>query len=107
MANCNAKRQSNSYTLAGIKIKVPTTIIVGQHYGHWAVLSLNTTGKRIACRCVCGRVCVLGVETIEAGVSTSCGCRPPTLQNRDAYREEQARQSRHRNVGDWKMEHGR
>jgi hypothetical protein len=75
--------------------------------GHWSVLSVDSSGKRATCQCVCGRIHVLGVEALELGITTSCGCRPPPLQNREAFRLEQSRQKRQRDLGGWKMEGGR
>jgi hypothetical protein len=77
-----------------------------RQYGYWAALSADSTGKRITVQCVCGRLSVVGVEALEAGTTTSCGCRPPPLPNRAAFREEQARQKRQRDLGGWKMERG-
>jgi hypothetical protein len=44
--------------------------------GHWTVLAADPTGKRLVCRCVCGRVMVVARAALERGACCSCGCRP-------------------------------
>jgi hypothetical protein len=68
--------------------------IVGRRFGYFEILARDATGKRLAARCVCDRTFTLSAEAVALGIITSCGCRPPTLQNRAAFREEQARQAR-------------
>jgi hypothetical protein len=92
-------RQQASADSADLFAKPP-----GPFFGSWEVLSVDETGKRATARCVCGRIHVLGVEALELGITTSCGCRPPPLQNREAFRLEQSRQKRQRDLGGWKME---
>jgi hypothetical protein len=86
--DCNATRQSIPYTPKRGENKAP---IVGRKFGHWTAVQADTTGKRIHCRCVCGRVRMLGLDQLEAGAISSCGCRPPTIQESKALRAEQAR----------------
>jgi hypothetical protein len=74
----------------------------GRQFGHWTAVNADATGKRITVQCVCGRLSVCGVEALEAGTTT-----PPLLPNRAAFREEQARQKRQRDLGGWKMEGAR
>jgi hypothetical protein len=72
------------------------SIVTGQHIGHFEILALDLTGKRLLARCTCGRALPLSAEAVTQGVVTSCGCRPPPLLNRDAFRAEMARQRRQR-----------
>jgi hypothetical protein len=67
------------------------TSVIGRKFGHWTAVWTDPLGKRIHCQCCCGRVRVLGLDTLEAGAISSCGCRPPTLQEREAFRDERAR----------------
>jgi hypothetical protein len=66
-------------------------------FGSWAVLSIDSTRKRAACRCVCGTVRMVSIEALESGTSTSCGCQ----QLSAALREEKALRRRQRNY-DWR-----
>jgi hypothetical protein len=78
--------------------QAPAAIIAGQHVAHLEIIALDSTGKRLLARCVCGRALPLSTEAVAQGVVTSCGCRPPPLLNRDAFREELARQQRQREM---------
>jgi hypothetical protein len=80
-----------NYSLASAGNKDP---IIGRRFGHWTAVWTDATGKRIHCQCCCGRVRVLGLDQLEAGAISSCGCRPPSLQERVALRAERMRQAR-------------
>ncbi len=62
-----------------------------QCFGFWTVISADATGKRAACRCVCGTVRVIAVEALASGASTSCGCQTLSPQQARALRDEAAR----------------
>jgi hypothetical protein len=89
-ADCNAQQLSN-LSANRAENKAP---IVGRRFGHWTAVQADDTGKRIHAKCVCGRVRVLGLDSLEAGETSSCGCQPPTLQDRAAFRAERERQAR-------------
>lgn len=63
-------------------------MITGEKFGHWQVLGADATGKRIACRCVCGVVRIVGVAALRSGACTSCGCQKPTSEQRKASRRD-------------------
>jgi hypothetical protein len=87
-ADCKAQQLRKPFSLNTAQNKAP---IVGRKFGHWMAVWTDPLGKRIHCQCVCGRVRVLGLDQLEAGAISSCGCRPPTLQEREAFRDERAR----------------
>jgi hypothetical protein len=87
-ADCKAKQLGNPFKPVGAKNKAP---VVGRKFGYWTAVWTDPLGKRIHCQCVCGRVRVLGLDQLEAGAISSCGCRPPSLQERVALRGERAR----------------
>lgn len=70
--------------------------IAGQRIGHFEILALDSTGKRLLARCVCSRTLPLSAEAVTQGIVTSCGCRPPALVTREMFREEMTRQRRQR-----------
>jgi hypothetical protein len=72
--------------------------IVGRKFGHWLVVAADATGKRVTCRCVCRRIRYLGRDMLERGLIDSCGCRPPTPLDREAYRIERERAAVRRKV---------
>jgi hypothetical protein len=65
--------------------------VVGRQFGHWTVVQADATGKRVHAKCVCGRVRLLGFDMLRLGHIDSCGCRPPTLQDREIFRIERER----------------
>jgi hypothetical protein len=68
------------------------TITPGQRVGNWEILSVDPSGKRVCCACVCGTVRILSVAALLDGTATpSCGCRPLTPAQRSELRAEQAR----------------
>ena len=73
-----------------------TDIIAGQRIAHLEILALDSTGKRLLARCVCGCTLPLSAEAVMQGIVTSCGCRPPALVTREMFRAEIARQQRQR-----------
>lgn len=70
--------------------------IVGRRFGHWLVVAADATGKRVHARCICGRVRYLGRDMLRLGHIDSCGCRPPTIQDREIFRIERERASARR-----------
>jgi hypothetical protein len=74
-------------------------VAVGMTFGSWAVLSVDNTGRRAACRCVCGTVRIVSVEALNGGVSSSCGCQQLSPRQSAVLREEAARLRRQR---DWR-----
>jgi hypothetical protein len=68
-------------------------ITVGQRISNWEVLSVDPSGKRVTCRCVCGIIRVIGLTALESGACRSCGCSPLSPQQRDELRAEQTRRS--------------
>ena len=89
-ADCNAQQLSNP-SANQAENKAP---IIGRRFGHWTAVQTDATGKRIHAKCECGRIRVLGLDSLEAGETSSCGCQPPTLQDRAAFRAERERQAR-------------
>jgi hypothetical protein len=67
-------------------------MITGEKFGHWQVLGADATGKRIACKCVCGTVRIVGASALRSGARTSCGCQKPTSDQREASRHAHHRQ---------------
>jgi hypothetical protein len=75
------------------------TIVPGRRVGNWEALSVDPSGKRACCSCVCGTVRILSVAALLDGTATaSCGCRPLTPKQREELRAEQARQLADREV---------
>jgi hypothetical protein len=67
-------------------------ITVGQRISNWDVLSVDPSGKRVCCSCVCKAVRILSVAALLDGTATpSCGCRPLSPQQREELRAEQMR----------------
>ena len=64
----------------------------GPRFGHWQVLVIDKSGKRATCRCICGAVHAVAIAALKNGDCTSCGCKPPTSENREAVRSSRARQ---------------
>jgi hypothetical protein len=62
-------------------------MIAGEKFEHWQVLGADATGKRIACRCDCGVVRIIGASALRSGACTSCGCQKPTAAQREAFRQ--------------------
>ena len=75
--------------------------VVGKSFGSWTVINADATGKRAACRCVCGRVQVIAVDALVSGDSTSCGCQRLAPDQSRALRDEAAR-LRLRRDQDWR-----
>ena len=59
-----------------------SAVTPGEKFGHWQVLGADATGKRIACKCVCGVVRIVGIAALRNGACTSCGCQKPTSDQR-------------------------
>jgi hypothetical protein len=75
--------------------------VVGKSFGSWTVMNADATGKRAACRCVCGRVQVIAVEALANGRTTSCGCQRLMADQIHALRAEAAQRRRQRDR-DWR-----
>jgi hypothetical protein len=60
----------------------------GRRFGFWVALGADPTGKRIACRCACGRVQQVALAALQTGQSRSCGCAPLPRKQRLALRNE-------------------
>jgi hypothetical protein len=57
----------------------PTQAPTDQRFGSWQVLRLDSTRKRVTCRCDCGEVRQVGIEALLIGSSLGCGdCRKIT-----------------------------
>jgi hypothetical protein len=73
------------------------TITAGTAFGSWTVASLDPSGKRATCACVCGSIRVIAVAALASGSAVgSCGCRVPPREHFAELREEAARQRRRR-----------
>jgi hypothetical protein len=70
----------------------------GYRVGHWEVLSTDTNGKRITCRCSCGQIRVVAIDDLRSG---ACRCARPSWEHRAAFREAQVQQQRQRDL-DWR-----
>jgi len=72
-------------------------------YGFWTVIGpTDATGKRLLCRCACSTTCIVSIEALTSGASTSCGCRRPTLSQHKARAIEAAEQRRRAILQDWR-----
>ena len=61
------------------------TIEVDQTFGHWRVVRL--AHRRALCRCRCGQVHEVAIESLTSGESTSCGCSEASRpKNGQAFR---------------------
>ena len=58
-----------------------TTVEVDQKFGHWRVV--RVTFRRALCRCRCGQVHEVAVDSLTSGESTSCGCSEASRPKRD------------------------
>ncbi len=47
---------------------------VGDKFGSWEVISLDSKSGYVKCRCVCGKVRDVNRSTLARGVTISCGC---------------------------------
>ncbi len=64
--------------------------IVAQRYGRLAVIGfVDRTAKRCICRCDCGNVREVGVESLRADEVRSCGCAAPAPNGLRRERSEQ------------------
>jgi hypothetical protein len=78
------------------------TIAPGAAFGSRAIASIDASGKRATCVCVCGVTCVISVQALESGsAASSCGCAVPTREHIKAIREE-ATQRRRQRDHDWR-----
>jgi hypothetical protein len=68
-------------------LSAPQQAPADENFGHWQVLGADATGKRVACRCVCGVVRIVGVVALRSGACTSCGCQKPTSAQRKTARD--------------------
>jgi hypothetical protein len=51
--------------------------IRGQRFGD--LVAEYHVGRRVACRCRCGRLVFIAAEELASGAVTSCGCAAPSL----------------------------
>jgi hypothetical protein len=61
--------------------------IVGTRYGDLRATHVDSTGRRIACRCRCGRLVSVAIEDLESGAVTNCGCSRPSWKHQTQMRE--------------------
>lgn len=63
--------------------------IIGERYGHWKVLSYNSTSKYghvyFNCQCDCGSIKRVRYSKLKSGESKSCGCKRRELYSNGAY----------------------
>ena len=72
-----------------------------QRHGRLIVIGFtDRTAKRALCRCDCGNVREVGVETLRAGEARSCGCAPLSEAEVNDLRRE--RSERARRIPDWR-----
>ena len=79
-----------------------SAIIPGATVGHWLVLAIDATGRRVGCRCRCGTVREVSVEALVSGASTSCGRMALSREHIRALRDELAQQRRRRDLKNWR-----
>ena len=77
--------------------------LAGRRFGSWTVLGADPTGKRIVCRCACGRVRQVALAALELGESLSCGCAPLPQDQQGKFRAEAELRRRHAEH-DWRPE---
>jgi hypothetical protein len=76
--------------------------IAGAAFGSWTITSIDASGKRATCVCVCGVARVISVQALKSGsAAPSCGCAAPTREHIKAIREEATRRRRQRDH-DWR-----
>ena len=73
-----------------------TTITTGARFGSLTVISTDPLGRRIACECVCKRLCVIAADELASGSRTSCGCLPLSPIHRQAFHTERLAHARRR-----------
>jgi hypothetical protein len=78
-----------------------TTIIPGQRIGHFEILSVDPTGKRVCVGCPCGNAHIFGVETLLNGAA-SCAAMPLTVEQEKARRVNRRFRWRVRALKDWR-----
>lgn len=49
--------------------------LVGQVFGHWAVIGLAGDPRKVLCRCSCGTEKAVCINSLKKGTSKSCGCQ--------------------------------
>jgi hypothetical protein len=79
------------------------TITPGQRIGAWEILSVDPSGRRAACSCVCKTVRILSVAALHDGTaSPSCGCQQLSPAQQQALRAEAEEQERQRDLKNWR-----
>jgi hypothetical protein len=79
------------------------TITAGMRIGNWEVLSVDPTGKRACCGCVCETVRILSTAALLDGTaSPSCGCQQLSRQQSEVLRQEAEKQQRRCEQKDWR-----
>ena len=79
-----------------------TTITAGATVGHWLVLAIDATGRRVGCRCRCGTVREVSVEALVSGENASCGCEPLSPSQLERLRVSREEQQRGRDLKNWR-----
>jgi hypothetical protein len=78
-------------------------ITPGQRIGAWEILSVDPTGKRAACSCVCKAVRILSTDALLNGTAMpSCGCQQLSPAQQQALRAEAEEQDRRRDLKNWR-----
>jgi hypothetical protein len=57
------------------KLCNPQTVSTGDAFGEWTALADGDRGEPVSCRCSCGTVRRVNMDTLLDGRSKSCGCR--------------------------------
>jgi hypothetical protein len=79
------------------------TITPGQRIGNWEILSVDPSGRRAACSCVCKVVRLLSVDSLLDGSAVpSCGCMQLSQEQRRMLRAEADEQERQRERRNWR-----
>jgi hypothetical protein len=78
-------------------------MLIGSRVGaELVVINRDPTGKRVVARCsACGATMVVGTDALATGAAR-CGCRPLTLQEREALRASQRDLEAHREQREWR-----
>jgi hypothetical protein len=74
------------------------TIATSAKFGHLVVVSSDKLGRRVACECVCRKLCIVSGDDLLQGLRDSCGCQPLTPINRAAYQAARIANARQREL---------
>lgn len=79
------------------------TLGVGDRVDAWTVISIDPSGMRAVCMCVCSTTRILSIRALASGdVAPSCGCQTLTPAQEWQRHEAAAERKRQRNMKDWK-----